>query len=174
MAALAVRRIVRRISILLGLLGAVFLVVFSKQVSILTFGTSQHAGAISLLSLVVFFQLVSAGQSALIQGMRRIFDLAKLGVLGALSGTISSIPLVYLFREQGVVLSLVAVALNVPGTFLVVQPDSPRSVPVHIGWPVVGGITSPLEAGLCLYVRRIHDVRHSLRGPNHLASQSGF
>src|SRR6266849_7680308 len=76
--------VLRRTSILLGLLGALFLVLFSKQVSILTFGTSQHAGAISLLSLVVFFQLVSAGQSALIQGMRRIFDLAKLGVLGAL------------------------------------------------------------------------------------------
>jgi PST family polysaccharide transporter len=103
--------VLRRTSILLGVLGAVFLVVFSKQLSTLTFGTSQHAAAVSLLSLVVFFQLVSAGQSALIQGMRRIFDLAKLGVLGALFGTLSSILLVYLFREQGVVLSLVAVAL---------------------------------------------------------------
>jgi len=103
--------VLRRTSILLGLLGAIFLVVFSKQVSTLTFGTSQHAAAISLLSLVVFFQLVSSGQSALIQGMRRIYDLAKLGVLGALFGTLSSILLVYFFREQGVVLSLVAVAL---------------------------------------------------------------
>jgi antigen flippase len=103
--------VLRRVSVLLGLLGAGFLVVFSKQVSTLSFGNSQHAGAIALLSLVVFFQLVSNGQSALIQGMRRILDLAKVGVLGAFFGTISSILLVYLFREQGVVLSLVAVAL---------------------------------------------------------------
>jgi enterobacterial common antigen flippase len=103
--------VLRRTSILLGALGAVFLVLFSKQVSTLTFGTSQRAAAVSLLSLAVFFQLVSAGQSALIQGMRRIFDLAKLGVLGAVFGTLSSILLVYVFREQGVVLSLVAVAL---------------------------------------------------------------
>jgi len=103
--------VLRRTSILLGILGALFLVVFSRQVSTLTFDSSQNAAAISLLSLAVFFQLVSAGQSALIQGMRRIFDLAKSGVLGALFGTFTSIVLVYLFREKGVVPSLVAVAL---------------------------------------------------------------
>src|SRR5215469_10681266 len=58
--------VLRRTSVLLGLLGALFLVVFSRQVSTLTFGTSQPAAAISLLSLAVFFQVVSAGQSALI------------------------------------------------------------------------------------------------------------
>lgn len=103
--------VLRRTSILLGTLGVVSLVVFSRQVSTLTFGNSQHAGAVSLLSLAVFFQLVSAGQGALIQGMRRIVDLAKMGVLGALFGTLISIPLVYFFREKGVVPSLVAVAL---------------------------------------------------------------
>src|SRR5580704_10788891 len=103
--------VLRRTSILLGTLGVLSLVAFSRQVSTLTFGNSQHAGAVSLLSLAVFFQLVSAGQGALIQGMRRIVDLAKMGVLGALFGTLISIPLVYFFREKGVVPSLVAVAL---------------------------------------------------------------
>jgi enterobacterial common antigen flippase len=101
----------RRTSILLGALGAVLLVVFSRQVSSLTFGSSQHAAAVSLLSMAVFFQLVSAAQGALIQGRRRIFDLAKIAVLGALFGTLISIPLVYFLRENGVVPSLVAVAL---------------------------------------------------------------
>jgi enterobacterial common antigen flippase len=101
----------RRTSILLGVLGAVLLVVFSRQVSTLTFGTSQHAAAVSLLSIAVLFQLVSAGQGALIQGMRRIYDLAKLGVLGAALGTLISIPLVYFLRERGVVPSIVGVAL---------------------------------------------------------------
>jgi antigen flippase len=103
--------VLRRTSIVLGLLGALFLVVFSKQVSSLTFGDSHHAAAVALLSLAVLFQLVSAGQSALVQGMRRIFDLAKLGAIGALLGTIVSIMLVYLLRDKGVVPSLVAVAL---------------------------------------------------------------
>ena len=36
----------------------------------------------SLLSIAVFFTLVSGGQGALIQGMRRIADLAKMNILG--------------------------------------------------------------------------------------------
>jgi antigen flippase len=103
--------VLRRTSILLGVLGAAFLAVFCRQVSSLTFGTNEHAAAVALLSLAVLFQLVSAGQSALIQGMRRMLDLAKLGVIGALFGTLISILLVYLLREKGVVPSLVAVAL---------------------------------------------------------------
>jgi PST family polysaccharide transporter len=104
--------VLRRTSVLLGVLGALALVVCSKQVSTLTFGNNQNAAAVSLLSLAVLFQLVSAGQAALIQGMRRIADLAKLSVLGALSGTLISIPIVYFFHERGVVPSLVGVAVT--------------------------------------------------------------
>jgi PST family polysaccharide transporter len=102
--------VLRRTSILLGALGAGLLIVFSGQVSTLTFGSNQHAGAICLLSIAVFFQLISAGQGALIQGMRRIADLAKMGILGAVFGTLISIPTVYFLREKGVVPSLVGVA----------------------------------------------------------------
>jgi antigen flippase len=42
--------------------------------------------------------------------MRRIADLAKMGVLGSLFGTIINIPLVYFLGVQGVALSLVGVA----------------------------------------------------------------
>lgn len=102
--------ILRRISLLLGVFGTLFLVVFSRQVSSITFGTTQHAAAISLLSIAVLFALISAGQGALIQGMRRIADFAKMGTLGPFLGTLCSIPLVYFFRERGVVPSLIAVA----------------------------------------------------------------
>ena len=102
--------VLRRTSIVLGVLGAALLVLFCKQISGLTFGSAEHAGAVALLSVAVLFRLVSAGQGALIQGMRRIADLAKMGVLGALFGVLFSIPLVYFFGENGVVPSLVGVA----------------------------------------------------------------
>lgn len=102
--------VLRRTSILLGVLGALLLIVFSSQVSTLTFGSDERAGAVALLSVAVLLQLVADGKGALIQGTRRIADLAKMGVLGALFGTIVSIPVVYFFREKGVVPSLVAVA----------------------------------------------------------------
>lgn len=108
--------ILRRTSVVLGIIGAAVLVLFSRQISKFTFGTDQQAAAVALLSLAVFFRLVSAGQGALIQGMRRISDLARMGVLGALFGTLSSIFLVYFLREEGVVPSLVAIAAMSIGT----------------------------------------------------------
>ena len=50
----------------------------------------------------MFFRLVSSGQAALIQGMRRIHDLAVMGVLGAALGAAITIALVYIFGETGV------------------------------------------------------------------------
>lgn len=102
--------VLRRTSIILGLLGAALLLVFSRQVSRLTFGGTERAAAVCLLSIAVLFGLVSGGQGALIQGMRRIADLAKMNVLAALFGVCISIPVVYFYREKGVVPSLVGVA----------------------------------------------------------------
>jgi PST family polysaccharide transporter len=102
--------VLRRISFLLGAAGAACLVLFAKPISMLTFGSAENAAGVALLSVVVLFRSISAGQGALIQGLRRISDLAKMGVLGALFGTLISIPLVYYFRERGIVPSLIGVA----------------------------------------------------------------
>jgi PST family polysaccharide transporter len=98
--------VLRRTAVLLGVLGAAVLIAFSRQVSTLTFGGDQHATAVKLLSAAVLFSCLSGGQAALIQGMRRISDLVKMGVLGAASGAIISIPIVYALREDGIVPSL--------------------------------------------------------------------
>jgi PST family polysaccharide transporter len=98
--------VLRRTAILLGVLGAVFLLAFSRQISILTFSSDQHWIAVKLLSATVFFSWLSGGQATLIQGMRRISDLVRMGVLGAALGAIIGLPLVYFLREDGVVPSL--------------------------------------------------------------------
>jgi antigen flippase len=102
--------VLRRVSILLGLLGAGFLIVFAHQVSVITFGDRTHTSDVALLSVSVFLMLVSLGQGALIQGVRKIADLAKMNVVGPLTATICSIPLVYVWREKGVVPALIVVA----------------------------------------------------------------
>jgi antigen flippase len=102
--------VLRRTALILGVAGAALLAAFSKQVSTLTFGDDQHTTAVALLSLAVFFTLVSGAQGALIQGMRRISELARMGVLGALFGTIITIPVVYFLREKGVAPALVGIA----------------------------------------------------------------
>lgn len=105
----------RRVAFFSGALGALLLLVFCKPVAWLTFNDSKHAGEVALLALAVFFGDVSGGQAALVQGMRRIGDLARMSALGAFYGTAFSIPIVYFFYqrgepERGVVPSLVCVA----------------------------------------------------------------
>ncbi|QWW71999.1 O-antigen translocase [Rhizobium sp. WYJ-E13] len=100
----------RRISMVLGLLGALLLAALAFPVSSFTFGDYLHAGGIALLSLAVFFRVVSAGQTALIQGMRNIGNLALINVLSGLFGTAVSIPLIYLFGAQAIAPSLVVIA----------------------------------------------------------------
>jgi enterobacterial common antigen flippase len=102
--------VLRRVAIVLGLLGMASLIVLSRQVSQYAFGSEQHSAAIAWLSLAVFFRLVADGQTALLQGMRRISELAKIGVVAALAGAVASIALAALLGEDGVVPGLVATA----------------------------------------------------------------
>ena len=100
--------VLRRCAVILGMIGAALLVAVSKPMSTLTFGTDTYTGNIALLSLGLFFGCVAGGQAALVQGMRRIADLAKMSVLGTLFGALVSIPIVYVLREAGIVPALVA------------------------------------------------------------------
>ena len=100
----------RRLALILGVLGALLLLALCVPVARLSFGDETHAGAVALLSLAVLMGAVSQGQMALLQGMRRIGDLARNSILGAFFGTLLSIPIIYRYREQGVVPALICVA----------------------------------------------------------------
>jgi PST family polysaccharide transporter len=102
--------VLRQVSIAVGLFGAVILLTFSGPIAQITFGDRERQAGVALLALAVFLQLVAGGQGALIQGLRRISDLARMNVLTALFGALISIVLVYFFREDGVVPALVSIA----------------------------------------------------------------
>lgn len=103
--------VLRRTTLLCGLLGAIVLWASSSAVSRLTFGTEEQATSISLLSFALFLSVVAGGQGALLQGTRRMRALAKVSVYGALLGTISAVAIIYFARERGIVPSLVAGAI---------------------------------------------------------------
>jgi antigen flippase len=100
----------RRVALATGALGALILLIFCRPLAWLMFKDYEHTREVALLALVVFFADVSAGQGALIQGMRRISDLARMSVLGAFYGTVFGIPIVYFWGERGVAPSLVCAA----------------------------------------------------------------
>ncbi|MDB5560602.1 MAG: hypothetical protein JWN11_20 [Hyphomicrobiales bacterium] len=103
--------VLKRVSIGLGLIGAVLLAALSVPVTNLTFGTSQHALGVALLGIAIFLRLAAGAQSALIQGTRRIADLTRMTIYSALFSTVVSVPFVYFFGENGIVPSLIAMAL---------------------------------------------------------------
>jgi PST family polysaccharide transporter len=94
-------------SLALGILGGLGLAALSLPVSFLTFGSGQYATAIALLGIAVLLRIVSGGQSALIQGLRRISDLARINVYSAVVGTMVSVPLIYFLGEIAIVPSLI-------------------------------------------------------------------
>ena len=137
-------KVLRVVSLLCALLGAMLLAAFSTPISTLTFGDDAHAGGVALLSCALFFTVLAGSQGALLQGMRRIADLAKIAVLGGLLGTTIGIPLVYAFGEAGLVPTLVAMA----AISLLTSWWYSRRIDVPI--PVLGWSGMTTEAGALL------------------------
>jgi antigen flippase len=106
----------RVVSIVLALAGGLFLFGLRDEVSRLTFGSTAHAQGVALLGLAVFCHLLAERYTAVIQGMRRVAELARMAVLNGLIGMLASIAIIYFLREDGVVLSLVALAVIALGT----------------------------------------------------------
>ena len=95
---------------MLGIVGAAALFLIREQVSRLTFGNADHAFDVGLLSVILLFVALTGGQGALLQGMRRIGDLAKMNILGTALGAALSIPIVYFWGLQGIPAYLVLAA----------------------------------------------------------------
>jgi PST family polysaccharide transporter len=101
----------RRICWLTGLLGWLLSVALSWPISRWSFGHGDHAWAIAVLGSTIYLGAISAGQIALIQGVRRIGDLVRMQVIVAVAGTLVSIGLYAWLRERGIVPVLVVTAV---------------------------------------------------------------
>ena len=121
-----------------GILGWLLCAALSYPLSVYTFGSGERAWAIALLGATILIGAVSGGQSALIQGTRRIGDLARMGVLGAVSGTIVAVGLYGLLGQKGIVPVLIitaAVNLGFSWWFARKIPVAP----VSLTWPETFG-----------------------------------
>lgn len=138
--------VLRRLSLVCALTGAVLMVVLSAPISSLTFGSDDHAGAVALLAAAVFLSVVAGSQGALLQGMRRIADMARIAVLGGLLGTLVGIPMVYVFGEAGLASTLVVMA----ALSLLMSWWYSRSVPIQVPTLDGAGLRSESAAMLKL------------------------
>lgn len=97
-----VRRALWYANLILGLFGMTVLWLLRESVAQLVFGSIAHADKIGWLGLGVLLTLISGSQTALLQGLRRIGDLAWVTILSAIAGAVVGILAVYLLGEKGV------------------------------------------------------------------------
>lgn len=102
--------ILRRVCWLTGLLGMAVTMAFSPTLSQLTFGSDAYTFDIAALGLVILFSNISGGQMVLIQGMRRIGDMARANILGAALATLVTMGFYIWLGLRGIAPALVSIA----------------------------------------------------------------
>jgi PST family polysaccharide transporter len=100
----------RRVCWLTGLLGALAMTTLAAPLSEYTFQTMEYALDIALLGPIILFANVQGGQAAVLQGMRRIADLARLNVIGGVVGAIVTVVLYAWLGLRGIIPSLLLIA----------------------------------------------------------------
>lgn len=94
-----------------GLVGLVLAVVFAAPAESWSAGEAGGMFDFAILGVAVLITAVSAGQTALLQGTRRIRDLAKVKISSVAVATGFAIAAYFVFRDKAIVPVLVATAL---------------------------------------------------------------
>lgn len=89
-----------------GIVGALAMAALSPWVSQLTFGSHDYQWHIAALGLTILLGNLQGGQVALIQGTRRIADLARIQILAAAGGAVASVACYFWLGLQGLVPAL--------------------------------------------------------------------
>jgi O-antigen/teichoic acid export membrane protein len=111
------RRISRTITIMrrwmwiTGLAGVALLVIFRNQFSLIAFKDEAHSLDFLMLAAIPLLSAISGGQLALLRGIRKIGDMARANVLGAISGFCITVPLYWVWGVKGIVPAMLLSAM---------------------------------------------------------------
>ncbi|MFZ0596550.1 MAG: oligosaccharide flippase family protein [Flavobacterium sp.] len=99
--------LVKKMMLITGIFGTLLTIVFSKWLSIFTFGNSNQMYSFIFLSITLLFKQLTSGQLIILQGLRKIKFLAKANLYGNLFGLLFSIPLYVFFKIDAIVPSII-------------------------------------------------------------------
>lgn len=102
--------VLQRVSLVLGCLGAGILWLLAEPVAFWSFGNIRMKEQIGCLSLAIALRVITESQTALMQGLRRVDDLARMNITTAVWGTAISLAWVYARNLDGIVPALVSLA----------------------------------------------------------------
>lgn len=104
--------VLRRLVWITGLLGMITLILFSPLLSKTTFGNTSYTLPLILLSVTLLMDQLATGQRVLLQGMRRLKDLAKVSAIGTTIGLALSVPIYYAWGINGILPALILNSLS--------------------------------------------------------------
>lgn len=102
----------KKIIFVVSLIGAVLTIIISSWLSEWTFGNTNYTYAFVWLSVVVFLNILSGGQLAILKGVRMLRVLAKASLFGSVVGLFTSVPLYFFLKEEGIVPSLIVASVS--------------------------------------------------------------
>jgi PST family polysaccharide transporter len=109
-----------------------------ERLAVWLFGDATHATEVGLVGVAILLALLSGSQTALLQGLRRIGDLGRVTVYGALAGTLGGLALVWAFGEKaliGIVLLQPLAACLVAAHYVRRLPRAPpAALPPRAAW----------------------------------------
>lgn len=121
-----VRTVLFAASLVQGTIAMVLVWLFRVRLAEWLFGDALRATETGLVGVAILFSLILASQTALLQGLRRIGDLGRVTVLGALGGTIAGLAAVWLKGEAGLIWFLLVQPLASVLVALVITRKLPR------------------------------------------------
>lgn len=129
-----VRKALFYANLLLGLCGMAALWLLREPVALWVFGNTEHAAEVGYLGLGVLLSLLAGSQTALLQGLRRIGDQARVQILSAAAGAVAGIVAVWFWGRSG----LMAFILAAPAASVLVGAWYARRLPrpgAGLDWP---------------------------------------
>lgn len=111
--------VVRRLAGLLGLVGALLVLLLAPVLSRMTFGDQDHSMAFVALSIVVFLASIVSGEQAVLQAGERFKRLARASMWGGMAATVISILLIRFFSYDGIVPSIISFSVCISAAYFV-------------------------------------------------------
>lgn len=96
-----------------GTLGFLTCLFLSPLLSEIVFNNKEYTVAFVIVSISLLFMQLTAGQNALLQGLRKIQLLAKANILSSLVGLLVAIPIYYFYGIKGIPVSIAISSLAV-------------------------------------------------------------
>jgi len=117
-----------------------------ERLAVWLLGDAVHAGQIGLIGIGVLLSLLAGSQTALLQGIRRIGDLARVTTLGAAGGTVAGLMTVWLQGQEGLIWFILAQPLAAVLVALYFTRKLPKSTAPKLTPKEIWVVWQPLAA----------------------------